>query len=93
MFRIDSLWNGEYSLLTFQDHYYIYDGDQSLDEKVLTIGGYESVWLAYLVATYILAEVDKELFSDATFFGMYRDDRLVVFNSKKTKTPCPYLAQ
>jgi hypothetical protein len=37
-------------------------------------------------ATYILAEVDEELFSDATFFGMYRDDGLVVFNSKKTKT-------
>jgi hypothetical protein len=26
-------------LLTFQDQYYIYDGDQSLDEKGLTIGG------------------------------------------------------
>jgi hypothetical protein len=40
----------ENTLLTFQDQYSIYDGDQSLDEKGLTIGGYESVWLADLVA-------------------------------------------
>jgi hypothetical protein len=39
-----------------------------LDKKGLTIGGYESAWLADLVAVYILAEVDEELFSDATFF-------------------------
>jgi hypothetical protein len=76
----------ENTLLTSQDQYYIYDGDQSLDEKGLTIGGYESAWPADLVAAYILAEVDEELFSDATFFGMYRDDGLVVFKSKKTKT-------
>jgi hypothetical protein len=57
----------ENTLLTFQDQYYVYDGDQSLDEKGLTIGGYESAWLADLVAMYILADVDKELFSDATF--------------------------
>jgi hypothetical protein len=39
-----------------------------------------------LVVAYIFAEVDEELFSNATFFWMYRDDGLVVFNSKKTKT-------
>jgi hypothetical protein len=71
------------SIHIFQDQYYIYDGDQSLDEKGLTIGGYESAWLADLV--YILEQVDEK-FSDTRFFGMYRDDGLVVFNSKKTKT-------
>jgi hypothetical protein len=40
----------ENTLLTFQDQYCIYDGIQSLDEKGLTIGGYESAWLADLVA-------------------------------------------
>jgi hypothetical protein len=44
----------EDTILTFQDQYYIYDGDQSLDEKGLTIGGYESAWLADLVVAYIL---------------------------------------
>jgi hypothetical protein len=75
----------ENTLLTFQDQYYIYDGDQSLDEKGLTIGGDESAWLADLVAAYILEQVDDK-FSDTRFFGMYRDDGLVVFNSKKTET-------
>jgi hypothetical protein len=47
----------ENTLLTFQDQDYIYDGDQSLDEKGLTIGGYESAWLADLVAAYILEQL------------------------------------
>jgi hypothetical protein len=72
----------ENTLLTFQDQYYIYDGDQSLDEKGLTIGGYESD----LVSAYILAEVDEEFFPTPPFFGMYRDDGLVVLNLKKMNT-------
>jgi hypothetical protein len=45
---------------------------------------YESAWLADLVAAYILEQVDEK-FSDTHFFGMYRDDGLVVFNSKKRR--------
>ena len=75
----------ENTLLTFQDQYYIYDGDQSLDEKGLTIGGYESAWLADLVAAYILEQVEEK-FSNTRFFGMYRDDGFVVFEARKTKT-------
>jgi hypothetical protein len=74
----------ENTLLTFQDQYYMYDGDQSLDEKGLTIGGCESAWLSDFVAAYIFEQVDEK-FSDTRFVGMYRDDGLVVFNSKKTK--------
>ena len=73
------------TFLTFQDQYYVYDGDRSLDEKGLTIGGYESAWLADLVAAYILENVEDN-FSETLFYGMYRDDGLVVFNSKQTKT-------
>jgi hypothetical protein len=40
MSRIDSICNGEYPP-DLQDQYYMYDCDQSLDEKGLTIGGYE----------------------------------------------------
>jgi hypothetical protein len=60
----------ENTLLTFQYQYYIYGGDQSLDEKGLTIGGYESAWLADLVAAYILAEVDEELFPKPPFLNL-----------------------
>jgi hypothetical protein len=43
----------ENTLLTFQGQYYIYDGDQFLDEKGLTIGGYESAWLAEWPRTFL----------------------------------------
>lgn len=58
-----------------QDQYYINDGDQSLDEKDLTIGGYESAWLADLVAAYILAEVKdfaKLPFLESTWKMLYQ---------------------
>jgi hypothetical protein len=48
------IWFGmENTLLTFQDQYYIYDSDQSLDDKGLTIGGYESAWLAEWPRTFL----------------------------------------
>jgi hypothetical protein len=43
----------ENTLLTFQDQYYIYDGDQFLDEKGLAIGGFESAWLAEWPRTFL----------------------------------------
>jgi hypothetical protein len=59
----------ENTLLTSQDQYYIYDGDQSqsLDENGFTIGGHESEWLADLVAACIFLEHFEENFSE-TFF-------------------------
>jgi len=42
------------TLLTFVDKYYEYGGDESVEERGLTIGGYESAWLADLVMAYIL---------------------------------------
>ena len=37
------------TLLTFVDKYYEYGGEVNIEEKGLTIGGYESTWLANLV--------------------------------------------
>jgi hypothetical protein len=42
------------TLLTFVDKYYEYDGERNIRDKGLTIGGYESAWLADLVAAFIL---------------------------------------
>jgi hypothetical protein len=36
------------TLFTFQDRYYEYDGNEDQDNRGLTIGGYESAWLADL---------------------------------------------
>ena len=41
------------TLLSFQDKYYEY-GDEGLKTKGSVIGGYESAFLAYLVASYLL---------------------------------------
>jgi hypothetical protein len=60
-----------------QDEYWEYSGDKSVEERGLTIGGYESAWLADLVAAYIL-ENSTELFEISKYYGIYRDDGLNV---------------
>jgi hypothetical protein len=47
------------TLITYIDKYYEYDGDLDPEEKGLTIGGYESAWLADLVGAYILANTKQ----------------------------------
>ena len=43
------------TLLNFAGKYYEYGGSSNINERGLTIGGYESAWLADLVASYLLA--------------------------------------
>ena len=69
------------TLLTFVDKYYEYGGEVNIEEKGLTIGGYESTWLADLVAAYLLENV-TDIFDPTMFKGIYRDDGLVVFKDK-----------
>ena len=68
-------------LLNFQDKYYEY-GDEGLETKGLAIGGYESAFLADLVASYLL-EVTNNQFKEVLWIGIYRDDGLLVFKGKK----------
>ena len=71
------------SLLTFVDKYYEYDGKREIQDKGLTMGGYELAWLADLVAAFIL-ENSKDLFlDDAIYDRIYRDDGVVVMNGIK----------
>jgi hypothetical protein len=72
------------TLLSFQDKYYIYDGDLNPEEKGLSIGGYESAWLADLAMSYILNEVEvKTTLLDRTgYFQIYRDDGIAIFPGK-----------
>ena len=53
------------TLITFIDRYYEYGGSENINEWGLTVGGYESAWLADLVASYILDNT-KILFKDTT---------------------------
>ena len=66
------------TLLTIIDKYYEYGGEEDVEERGLMIGGYELVWLADLVASYILENM-KEHFKEMHFKGIYFDDRIAIF--------------
>ena len=70
------------TLLTFRDQYFEYGGDRKIEDRGLTIGGYESAWLADLVASYFF-ENPCNLFTKTTkYYGIYSDDRIVFFDWK-----------
>jgi hypothetical protein len=71
------------TLLTFVDKYYKYDGKREIQDKGPTIRGYKLAWLTNLVAAFVL-ENCKDLFDDAVYDGIYRDDGLVIMNGQKT---------
>lgn len=73
------------TLLTFIDKFYEYGGDMNDDDRGLTIGGYESAWLADLVVSYLL-ENSSGVFRTSKFKGIYRDDGIVIFNGKWMKS-------
>ena len=47
------------TFIKFEDQYWLYRDDKLVKEKGLTIGEYESVGLAYLVAAWILEQDDR----------------------------------
>jgi hypothetical protein len=73
------------TLLTFPDKYYEYNGEREIQDNGLTINSYELVWLADLVAALIL-EKCKDLFINAIYDEIYRDDGLVIWMDKKMQT-------
>jgi len=58
------------TLITFEGKYWEYGGDKDIYDKGLTIGGYESAWLADLVAAYVL-ENTQSFFEEAKFDGFF----------------------
>ena len=74
------------TLISYQDRFYLYDGDKPIEEKGLTIGGYESAWLADLAMSYLLETVDDGIIDQLKYFGIYRDDGLAIFEGIKSAT-------
>ena len=68
------------TLISFDGEYYEYHGRER-EEQGLAIGGYDSLLLADMVASYLL-EKAKLNFRRTIYHGIYRDDGLVVFKSK-----------
>ena len=72
------------TLITFIDNYYDYGGSESINDRGLTIGGYESDWLADFVASFILDNT-KDLFDNTTLhYDIYRDDGIIFLKGKWT---------
>ena len=69
------------TLISFDAEYYKYHGRER-DKQGLAIGGYESAFLADLVASYLF-EKSSPIFRPTIYHGIYRDDGLVVFKGKK----------
>lgn len=72
------------TLLTFVDKYYEYGGGHNINKRGLTIGDYESAWLADLVASFILKKT-KRHFKDALFSRIYQDDGITIDKGKWSK--------
>ena len=69
--------------LMFQDSYYQYDGDHDIQDVALSIGAFESAWLADIVGSYLYLE-SPDSFDPTKYNGTYRDDGLVVFPGRQT---------
>ena len=70
------------TLISFDGKYYEYNGGER-EEQGLDIGGYESVFLSDLVASYLFEKAKATLYP-TTYHGIYRYDGLVVFTGKKS---------
>ena len=69
-------------LISFSGKHYKYKVEGDNNDRGLAIGRYESVFLANLIASYLL-EKSKKFFSDTKFHEIYHNDGFVVFNGQK----------
>ena len=70
------------TLISFDGQYYEYHGEER-EEQGLAIGGYESAFLADLVASYLFGKFNAN-FHTKTYHVIYGDDSLVVFIENKS---------
>jgi hypothetical protein len=64
--------------------YYEYGVDADPDRRGLTIGGFESAFLADLECSFLFEKLNYLLASHTAFIGTYRDDKLIVFRGQKS---------
>jgi hypothetical protein len=67
--------------LTFGGKYFEYTGGETeVSNRGLAIGGFESAWLADVVASYLLENTCSHFDGNTVYRGIYRDNGLVVFS-------------
>eukprot|EP00957_Ditylum_brightwellii_P032800 2486690-Ditylum_brightwellii.AAC.1 len=77
------------TLVSYRDKYFVYKGtvkgaDLTVDNVALAKGGYNSAFLADLVASYLF-EMTGRKFIEAKYKGIYRGDELTVLVGKWNK--------
>jgi hypothetical protein len=72
------------TIVSFLDKYYKCGVDPDPDRRGLTIGGFESAFLADLEASYIFDKLRHIWERDVRFLGTYRNDKIIVFNGQKS---------
>jgi hypothetical protein len=71
-------------IVSFLDKYYKYGVEPDPDRRGLTIGGFESAFLANLEASYIFNKLRHIWERHVRLLGTYRDDNIIVFNGQKS---------
>jgi hypothetical protein len=61
----------------------LYGGDLEIENRGLTIGGYESAWLADLCMAYVM-DNSRDILDDLIYDGIYREEGIAVFKGSKT---------
>jgi hypothetical protein len=67
------------TIVSFRDKYYKYGVNPNPNHRGLTIGGFESAFLADLEATYIFEKLHHLLEQQVRLIGTYRNDEIIVF--------------
>ena len=71
-------------IVNFQDKYNKYGVDPDPDRHGLTIGRFESAFLADLECLFIFEKLQHLFVNHTHFFGTYRDDEIIVFWGHKS---------
>ncbi len=72
------------TIVSFLDKYNEYGVDPDPDRRGLTIGSFESAFLADLEASYIFNKLKQIWERYVRFLGTYCDDKIIVFNGQKS---------
>jgi hypothetical protein len=71
------------TLLTFVNKYHKYGGNLDVEDRGLTIGGYQLAWLANLCMAYVM-DNSRDILDEPIYEGIYRDDSITVFEGSVT---------
>ncbi len=72
------------TIVSFRDKYYEYGVDINPDRWGLTIGSFESAFLADLEASYIFDKLNCILERHVQFVGTYHSDKIIVFQGNRS---------